>query len=218
MKRRMLLAGAAIATALATVLATAGISWAGSNPSNFLYFYGNICNGNQCVNDVDGATGGGNTLQFWHWGGNGEPNNDWNVWYQGAVQCGSGQFPFNTGNGALLAACNTFYKGDPVFKIAFAPNQHGSGMCISANELLTTQQDALAVIEPCVPNPTSDQSQWFIWNGTQYLISVYGTSNSYSVQVNETFYLGSCNGNTSSGTEICITTDHRKQFDLVSVP
>jgi hypothetical protein len=210
-KRKFLLIFGVIATALVTVLATSGIAKA-----NTLYFWGNICHSSQCINNTGGFLGGGNVLQFWNYGS--EPNNDWKVWYEGTVQCGVSTFPFETGNGALLTVCNQFYKGDPVLKIAFAPNQVGKGVCIDSSEFTSTQNDALAVIEKCLPVPTKQRQQWFIWNPNQYLVSVDATALSFSYQQNHTLWLGGCSSNITDGQDVCITYDHRLQFDFVNVP
>ena len=97
---------------------------------NQLYFFGNVCANLQCLNDVLGGTANHNPIQWWHWGGSGEPNNDWNVWKEGNVQCDPNTFPFYSLNNELLTDCKVYWKGDNVFKFAFAPNGNGSGKCI----------------------------------------------------------------------------------------
>lgn len=191
---------------------------ASAQPANTLDFWGNVCHGSSCLNDTLGNQNVGNVIQFWHYGGGGEPNNDWNVWGVGTVDCGADQFPFYTTNSAVLSLCSQFYSGDPVLKFAFAPggSTDGSGLCVSF-----VSGTPLAELEPCAPafgTTLDDAYQYFIYNPNGYLVNVGMTGASYSLPSNhQTFWLGYCTG-TADGNDVCVSPVNREQWDLVTPP
>lgn len=204
-------AGSGLALALMTGAASA-------QPANTLDFWGNVCHSSSCLNDTLGFENFGNPIQFWHYGGAGEPNNDWNVWGVGTVDCGDNQFPFYTTNSAVLSLCSEFYSGDPVLKFAFAPggSGNGSGLCISF-----VPDTPLAKLQTCAKAfgaQLQDTFQYFIYNPNDYLVNVGATLESFSgPTTHQTFWLGYCTS-TADGNPTCISPSNRLQWNLVTPP
>lgn len=213
MKRALTCIAAALSL-LAAVL-TPTPAWASQN--NELYFFGNLCNGQQCLNDTLGGKYQGSPVQWWSWGSVGEPNNDWNVWDAGTVECTANSFPFYSRSEPLLTTCLAHWKGLVVFKIAFAPGGKGSGYCIdpSATEAHFRASNP-AELAPCEPAYSQGLEQYFIYATDIRLVSVFATAVSYALTDDHTYWLGTCpNGNTQNAERVCVTSLAPKTFQTV---
>lgn len=221
MKKRMLAVFAA--AILGSSLAGATSAQAAATHSsrimgqgNSLYFFGNVCTlSNQCINDILAGKYNGAPQQFWN-GTTGEPNGDWNVWNSGTVDCTPNSFPFYTLNTDLLADCNNFWRGKVVLKFAFAPAGKGSGFCLDSTKITSDTINATRTqLWSCVPAFSQTQSQYFIYTASNWLVSVYGTKLSWAVGANNTFWVGTCPGNTTANTEpVCLTAVDPQAFVL----
>lgn len=216
--KRFIAVAAAILTAAILSTAPASAQQASfQRSSNSLYFFGNVCDNLQCLNNVLGGTANGNPIQWWHWGDTGEPNNDWNVWLEGTVSCAGNSFPFYSFNKELLSVCSSYWQGKMVFKLAFAPNGNGSGKCIDAGAANPSYPSVRAQLYTCSSGTSPAQTQLFIYSSSNWLVNVFATNVSYGVQDNNTYWLGTCPGVTTQDTEpACITSVDPVAFTLRS--
>lgn len=179
---------------------------ASAQTTNTLLGNYNFCTGNsQCLNLQDGSIETSD-LQFWSYGTAGEPNNDWNIWRVGYVGCSSNSFPFYTTDSTLLSLCSSSYQGDEVLKFAWAPNSVGSGYCLSVG--FTVGGDDGAILNNCVAAGTEQSAQYFIYNpSTDHVVNITRTASSYENDLNQIYWLDSCESSESNGVSICIGTN-----------
>lgn len=156
------------------------------------------------MNDQNGA-GSGSTVQFWNYGGIGEPNKDWNIWQTGTVECSPNSFPFFSTDSALLTLCSDNYSGAEVLKFAWAPNQVGSGSCVEPG-FNNTSADKPAILSGCVAADYDDTSdEYFIYDDqTDHLVDTELTANSYEENIDHIYWLISCGSTESNGTGVCV--------------
>jgi hypothetical protein len=110
---------------LPVLLAVASaIAFAGPARADVLFGNYNMCGTTAlyCFNNWNGTVSAGKDVRLYAYGA--EPNNDWNIWTEGYV---SATWPWAPSNQYFL---DSAYKGDPVYKFAWAPNGKGSGYCI----------------------------------------------------------------------------------------
>jgi hypothetical protein len=219
MKRPLAVVAAVVSAALLSVAPAQAQQARAQQQANQLYFQGNLCYGLQCMNDTLGSLSNGNPIQWWHAGGNGEPNNDWNVWNAGSVQCTANSFPFYSTNVALLVDCQEYWSGDMVFKIAFAPDGDGTGMCIDQGTANPALSSTYAQLYTCVPAFSQTQTQYFIYSSSSWLVAVYATLLSYAVGDDNTYWLGTCEfGSTADGERVCMAQLSPLPFTLSPPP
>ena len=199
-----------ILTLVLAVLSVAALSItpAQAQQDNQLYYFGNLCDGLQCLNNTLGNAAADNPVQWWNYSLFGEPDNDWNVWDAGHVECTANSFPFYSKDVALLTDCLNYWNGDFVFKIAFAPNGVGSGFCIDASSALAPPDSADFVdIDGCQPAYSQYLEQYFIYSSSDWLVSVFATYLSYAAYGHDnTYWLGTCkSGGTQNTERVCVT-------------
>jgi hypothetical protein len=202
LKRSFLIVIAAVGLGLGLTAAPAS-----AQPTNVLLGNYNLCTSSlQCMNNQNGVVWPG-VIQFWNYGGNGEPNNDYNIWLSGYVECSPNSFPFFTTNSALLTLCTDSYSGDEVLKFAWAPNEFGSGYCIDTPALITSGS-VDADTWNCVPADfDAFSTQFFIYNlNTHHLVNAGMTAESYEQGPGDIIWLDSCGSSQSNGSLICLGT------------
>ena len=154
---------------LPVLLAVAGaIAFAGPARADVLLGNYNMCGTTAlyCFNNWNGTVSAGKDVRLYAYGA--EPNNDWNIWTEGYV---SATWPWAPTNQYFL---DSAYKGDPVYKFAWAPNGKGSGWCIDQRNFDASTDRGNATLQPCQPTSKFPTYQYFVYNGSD-LIAVWAT-------------------------------------------
>jgi hypothetical protein len=222
MKRKLLVPLAILVSLLAVTMAAVPASAQGHRIFDTKIFWGNICHNtdNQCMNLLNGGTYMGNIIQFWGHTKFAEPHSDFNVWEVAQVNCATG-YPF--GGSVSTAQCSSWgYDGRPVVKIAYAPGGSGSGWCLYTGGY-TAQGDYPIELQQCQPSNNFQlvQAQLFIWTGSNFLVSAFGTGLQFNGGNNTRVWAGSCDFNSGSdadGQDVCSTQTHGYAWNFLSPP
>jgi hypothetical protein len=188
---------------LTSGLIAGGVALAGVSPAHALgngrY---NIChdNGNgtqSCLNNTAGYASSNNPIQYWAYGTQGEPNNDWNIGAEGTVvgtNCSS-CWPFVTGSGL-----NAKYNGDPVYEFVWSQN---TDYCADALDYYTPSQYGNLLLEECGPS----SSQWYVYSSSHFLVAVNASNSQYNKYhvYQQPVWLGADNDNTNNGQPVWIS-------------
>jgi len=226
--RRLPLAFMSVSLALASIAVSGTAAHADS-----LSFWGNVCHNttSQCINNTLGRPNPGNLIQFWAHTRGGDPNNEWNVWTVGHVNCtGDGTnagFPF--GGLVSTSKCNSWgLDGDAVMTLQWAPNgsanvgRYPLGLCLDQHSWTANNGFDTAVdFEPCDRDNHSVQARQWIRTRFGFFIGALGTVfNNLTGGNGKRVYLGSCDSatNDANGAPVCMTENFGYAWSFLSPP
>ena len=172
-----------------------------------LFRQGDICSvvTGQCINQTNGDAG--QFVQFWADDSQGAVNNTWNTWLvagNNVVNCNTG-FPFYS---VPASTCNAWgMNGALVVKLAWAPNDEGSGYCIYAGDYDGSDYHSVLTSE-CSPDHSTDTAYLYAVSKLGFVVSAYATNYQFVGGNDRRVYLGTCSyadNSESSGSPICLT-------------
>jgi hypothetical protein len=128
-----------------------------------------------CLNNWDGG-GQGNLIRWYHYSTTLNPHQQWNWWYEGTVAPQlNPPWPFTPGSGI-----NNTYDGNAVYKFAYAPNDQGSGNCISQQLFGSGDTGSNLNLTSCAcstcQTQTGSKYQYFVLDGNGRLVAVEATN------------------------------------------
>lgn len=158
-----------------------------------------------CLNNWNNG-GAGNLIRWYHYTVSTNPYQQWNWWFEGYVS-GQQSWPFSAGTGI-----NNSYNGNPVYKFAYAPNDNGTGNCISQNLFGSGSTGSQLDLAGCAcstcQTQTSAKYQYFVLDGNGRLVAVEATNlyAAYYGNNNGRIWVGvGQNGSYADGTYVYLT-------------
>ncbi|HEY1920342.1 MAG TPA: hypothetical protein VGH27_32640 [Streptosporangiaceae bacterium] len=164
-----------IASIIGVTAVTLGLAAPAAHASNPARY--NICTTgsvNQCLNNTAGRATNGNIIQFWAYGTQGEPNNDWHYVLQGYVSNGgkTGIWPFTDGSGL-----NNRYDGLPVYQLQWSQNLN---FCADQTGYNPADEYGDLELSTCNAQGSVTDYQMFVYTGEDFWPSVYASNIQYT--------------------------------------
>jgi hypothetical protein len=129
--------------------------------------------GGACLNNWFGG-GQGNLIRWFHYSTTLNIENQWNWWYEGTVSP-TQSWPFRADSGI-----NNSYNNNPVYKFAYAPNDNGSGNCMSQQLFGFGSTGSNLNITTCACSTCQTEEgskfQYFVLDGNGRLVAVEATN------------------------------------------